>query len=171
MKTIPLSQGQVALVDDDDYERLNKHKWHARWSPKTQSFYALRSSKKGEGLPRHTIYMARDIMHAQLGQEVDHKSHDTLDNRKVNMRLCTCSENLGNQKRHKKHSSQHKGVYWHKQHHKWHVYISCKGCRHHLGYFYDEDDAGHAYDRAALKYHGEFAWLNFPQHRNGIPPV
>lgn len=45
MKEIPLTQGQVALVDDEDFERVNAFKWCAKWHSKTKSFYAVRSKQ------------------------------------------------------------------------------------------------------------------------------
>ena len=39
-KTIPLTQGQVAIVDAEDYERLSRRNWYAQWCPKTRSYYA-----------------------------------------------------------------------------------------------------------------------------------
>jgi len=170
-KTIPLTKGQVALVDDDDYERLMQWKWQAQRDPKTRSFYAVRTSKKTDPgdydrCARYHIYMHREIMHAQPEQQCDHKNHTGWDNRKANMRLCTHGENCHNREKYKegssrhKGNSQHKGVSWHKRDCKWRAYIRYKGHQYSLGYFTDEDEAGLAYNKAALKYFGEFAHLN-----------
>jgi len=159
-KEVPLSQGQVALVDDDDYKWLNKHKWHALWAPSIRGFYARRAQWDKKRKQYHFISMARVIMRARLGQQVDHISGGTLDNRKANLRLCTAAENSYNQKPVLGGSSRYKGVTWNIQHRKWHVRIGYEGRRVHLGYFVDEDDAASAYNRAAVKYFGEFARLN-----------
>ena len=159
-RTIPLTQGQMALVDDDDYERLMQWTWCAVWNKDTKSFYAARHSKYNKNDKRRTIYMAREIMHARPGQQVDHINHNTLDNRKLNLRLCTRSQNQHNRKK-QKGSSRHKGVCWHKRDRRWQAGICYEGQHIYLGCFADEVKAARAYDRAAIKYFGEFAHLNF----------
>lgn len=95
-KQIELTQGQVAIVDDDDYEWLSQWKWYAYLSKHTHSFYAARNGVK---VPFHgTIYMAREIMKTPKGMVCDHINHDTLDNRKENLRNVTNSQNLMNRK-------------------------------------------------------------------------
>lgn len=68
MKEIPLTKGQVALVDDEDYERINAHKWCARLDSKLNSYYAVRSSPRDENDKQHMISMHREIMNAQPGE-------------------------------------------------------------------------------------------------------
>jgi len=160
MKEILLTQGQVALVDDEDYDKLNMHKWYAHWIPNTRSFRAQRnsSSKNGES---KIIRMHRIVMDAQPGQQVDHRNHNTLDNRRENLRLCTASENQHNLRPHTIRSSVFKGVNWDKPTHKWKARIQLNGHQYHLGRFADETKAACAYDSAARKLFGEFAHLNF----------
>lgn len=90
MKTIVLTQGQVALVDDWRYEELNQWKWNARWSENTQSYYAERN----EGKTR--IQMSRQIMNTPEGMECDHRNRNTLDNQEHNLRNATPSQNRMN---------------------------------------------------------------------------
>jgi hypothetical protein len=152
-RLIPLTQGQNAIVDATDFEWLSKWNWCARWSPITKSFYAIRNGK--QGIEQHTIMMARQVLQSDV--EVDHQNHDTLDNRKNNLRKCTRSENRRNQRL----SGQYRGVYWNKGHQKWQAGIGHKGKFIYLGCFDSPKAAALVRDTAAIKYHGEFAQLNF----------
>lgn len=111
------------------------------------------------------LKMHRMIMNASKGFVVDHINHNGLDNRKANLRLVTNAQNSYNRPCFKKKGSpsQYKGVYWSKRDNKWQVQISCKGKVKTIGQFKDEIQAAKAYDKAAKKYHGEFAYLNFSQ--------
>jgi hypothetical protein len=109
--------------------------------------------------------MHRLLVEVNLGQEVDHINGNGLDNRKENLRVCTKSQNLGNQKKTKLYggvatSSKYKGVSWDKRVQKWVAKIGINGKRVYLGLFEDEEKAAEAYNKAALEYFGEFALLN-----------
>jgi hypothetical protein len=95
MKNIPLTQGQLALIDDEDFERVNQYKWQAKWEKRTKSFYAIMVTSRPN---RKTIQMSRFIMQTPDSLICDHISHDTLDNQKSNLRNCTESQNRMNQK-------------------------------------------------------------------------
>jgi hypothetical protein len=160
MKEIPLTQGQVALVDDGDYEELSKHKWHAQWDPDTRSFRAMRTHC-ANGRERG-IVMARVIMNARPGEQVDHvHSGDTLNNQRANLRVCTNGQNKANSRKGDGKSSMYKGVSWEKQRRKWRVQITSNGDHYRLGRFTDERAAAEAYDRKARELFGEFALTNF----------
>ena len=163
VKEILLTQGKKALVDDEDYARLIKYKWHI--ARNIGGYYAKRNAQvDGE---RHTIYMHRVITNAPKGVEIDHHNHNTLDNRKQNLRLATGSQNLQNQKKSltrngKPYTSRYKGVSWHKCAQKWRARIYINGKVKQLGCFESEIEAAHVYDAAAKKYFGEYSLLNFP---------
>jgi hypothetical protein len=95
------------------------------------------------------------------GQEVDHVNLDTLDHRRVNLRLCTCRENHFNRRKYGNGSSGYKGVSWYRPYRKWRVYATKDGRTHHLGYFDTKADAARAYDAKARELFGEFARCNF----------
>ena len=158
MKEIKLTQGQVALVDDDDYERVAAHPW---WPASRSMPYPMTEMKVG-GKTR-TVRLSRFIMRAQVEMVVDHINHDPLDNRKVNLRICTNSENMRNRIKHQRATSKYKGVYMHTQAQVWVAQIQCDSRRHYLGLYDDEVDAALAYDRKARELHGDFALLNFPE--------
>jgi hypothetical protein len=95
MKTIWLTQRQFTIVDDEDYDKLNKYNWCAIYKKHTNSFYACRGIR---GIKHKTIYMHRVILDAPDTMEVDHINGDTLDNRRCNIRLATGSMNQKNRK-------------------------------------------------------------------------
>ena len=99
MKSIPLTQGQVVLVDDVDYERLAGHKWFA-FSRPNDCFYAVRQPPRANG-PRRMIYMHRVILNPPEGLEVDHIDGDGLNNCRANLRLASDTLNSRNCRRRK----------------------------------------------------------------------
>lgn len=163
MRTIPLTKGYVTTVDDEDYERMNGNSWCAILST-GGLVYAGRGATKTErdaGEPR-IVLLHRKLfgITGDLSVEVDHRNHDGLDNRRENLRVCTKSQNQGNQRK-TRGSSRYKGVAWHKRKGKWRAAIATDGRSRHLGYYVDETEAAMAYDRAALAQWGEFAHVNF----------
>ena len=153
MKTIPLTQGKFALVDDEDFERLSKYHW-------TYDESNNRAHRIG-------IMMSHAVI--QADNWLDHRDGNGLNNQKSNLRLCTRSQNQQNQRKQKrKTSSKYKGVHFYTSRKKWQAYISFlnilgQKIKKHLGYFMSEKDAARAYDEAARFYHKEFAALNFPK--------
>lgn len=160
MRTIELTQNQVALVSDCDYEWLSKWKWTAS-RRRDGDFYAVRMPPRNKRRARRLIYMHREIMHAPDGIEVDHINGDPKDNRQQNLRLCNRAENAQNQKT-QVHSSRFRGVSWDKARCKWRTSICANGKRRFLGRFTSEKDAVAAHNTAAIKYHGAFCTLSYP---------
>ena len=161
MKTIKLNKGKYAIVDDQDYERLNKHKWSAQKNYST--WYAIRCVRLSKGKWK-TIQMHRVILGLKHTDTrlCDHKNHNGLDNRRDNLRVCTRSQNQHNRLSTKSSSSIYKGIYWVKITNKWRAEITCDGIRRRLGYYQSEIEAAKVYDNAAKTHHGKFALLNFP---------
>ena len=160
-RRIPLTQGKYAIVDPEDFERLNKHKWYAVKCKHT--FYAIRCI--GPRKRRILIRMHREIINPPDHLVVDHINHNGLDNRKANLRPATHAQNNYNKLiiKRKNSSSKYKGVTWFKNSKIWRARIDVNGQRKFLGYFKDEIQAAKAYDKAAKMYHGEFATLNFTE--------
>lgn len=158
MRTIPLSKGYVAIVDDEDYGDLARYRWYALEAP--HNVYGLRFERiDGK---RRGVLMHRQITGAVKGQDVDHADRDGLNNRRSNLRLCSRPQNRANSIVSAGKSSRYKGVAWHKNQGCWHVRISVGGKVRHLGTFSDEERAARAYDDASAVAWGEFARPNFP---------
>ena len=79
MRLIPLTQGQSAIVDDCDFERISAHRWYAKWDSGTHSYYAVRASKTRT---RYAIWLHREVVGAAHGDRVRRVSGDTLDCRR-----------------------------------------------------------------------------------------
>lgn len=89
---IVLTQGKIALVDEDDFIFLIQHKWHTKKSG--NNYYAGGWFAEKNGSERHLVMMHRKIMGLNYGdkEQVDHINHNGLDNRKCNLRICTNDE-------------------------------------------------------------------------------
>jgi hypothetical protein len=136
MKEIPLTQGKTALVDDNDFERLNEWKWHAH--RERRAWYAC------HGQP--WIRMHRRIIEVPPGLEIDHIDGNGLNNQRSNLRIVTTRENAQN--RHTPKTSHFPGVSWHRHDKRWRASIQINGKDKHLGYFQNEEDAYHTYKTA-----------------------
>jgi hypothetical protein len=153
-KSIPLSQGKSALVDDEDYDRLNAYEWFL-----SGTGYAVGFVPSGDKF--RLEYMHRFIMQAVQGQLVDHVNGDSLDNRQTNLRFATPRQNVQNKRLSSLSLTGLKGVGWHKERRKYHARIQLQGIRFHLGFFDDPKTAALAYDEAARLLFGEFAACNY----------
>lgn len=159
MKEIPLTQGKVALVDDDDFERVNQHKWYCNHG------YAYRSVNIGKK-KYIKVAMHRFINNTPDELETDHINGNKLDNRKCNLRNCTAKQNKWNTKIIASNTTGYKGVDIRKRKRKNGIYESIRatiyvdGKLKYLGKFDDLEDAARAYNREAIKHFGEFANLN-----------
>jgi hypothetical protein len=147
MKAIPLTQGQVAVVDDDDFLWLTKWKWCAAWYSDTKSFYAMRMERAKNGKWR-SISMHRQILGLEHGdkRQVDHINHKTLDNRRDNLRTVNHAENQWNQR-------IRSGYSWQRKTRKFQAQIQINKKKKHLGYFDTPEQAKEAYLAAKARYH------------------
>jgi len=146
----------VALVDDEDYERVNKLNWYIKIRKSNNLYYAVRQFA-------HNNKMKCQFMHSYiLGLPmIDHKDHNGLNNQRLNLRECTTIQNCQNQRISLNGSSIYKGVNWNNYSKKWVSQIGVNYRRIFIGRFKDEIEAAKAYDAKAKELFGEFAFVNF----------
>lgn len=151
---INLNQNKVVLIDKHDYERVSELKWFAQKDHGSNRWYVISTSKPN-------IKLHRYLLNPKRTEVVDHINGDGLDNRRINLRIVSNSQNHMNMNKSKlPQSSIYKGVSWHIRHKRWIARIYHEGKRIHLGYFKSESDAANAYNKAASLYFGEYALLN-----------
>ncbi|MDG9858223.1 AP2 domain-containing protein [Pseudomonas nitroreducens] len=155
MKTIEASGGQQIIVDDDDFDSLEKFNW--RIIGKGYAARNVAPENPSEG--RIVAYMHREILGLQKGDSrvVDHVNGNPLDNRRCNLRVCTTSQNGMNRGPAAHNKSGFKGVFWDRRRSKWTAYIRVDGRQKYLGLFATPEMAHQAYSAAALEFHGAFA--------------
>jgi len=149
----------VALVDNEDYERVNQFKWHILKGKYT--FYAARSVKINDKKTTQTLHKFILNTEQNSGKVTDHIDHNGLNNQKYNICSCLYSQNNINKIPKIKSKSIYKGIYYHKINKKFIARLNFNGkCVFHKS-FKTEIEAAKSYDIVAKKYYGDFAYLNF----------
>lgn len=160
---VPLTQGKVALIDEEDAERVLAFKWCAEFSGEnsvSSRWYARHFFKNGQNIRLH-----RFVVNASPGTMVDHKNGDGLDCRRSNLRQCVKANNSQNCVLRVNNTSGFKGVTFDKRRNHWYARIKVDGKEIHFRSTNTAEESALIYDEAARIYYGEFARLNFP--RNG----
>lgn len=160
IRYISLPGEYFAIVDAEDYERINAHLWRAAVNPQWGQVYANRSGYKNR--KGFTIWLHKEVLGVGRGVIVDHINGNTLDCRKANLRIATATENSCNTSIRKNNKCGFKGVYEYRPKDwtptkKWKAQIKYKGLVRGLGYFMTPEEAHEAYKKAADELHGEFA--------------
>lgn len=153
---IPLTQWQNAIVDAEDFEWLSQWNWYANWSSQGKTFYAWRKKQKNT-----VVQMHREILQCAKKEEADHRNHNTLDNRRENLRKCNRHENMRNTRIRSDNKTGFKGVSWDNWSNKWVVRINIDGHCRNFGRFSSVKEAALAYDVVAKKHYRQFANPNF----------
>ena len=145
---------RFALVDYDDLAEVSKY----RWSLTTHGYAARLKRNKGS---RACIFMHQQVFKTTC-PHIDHINQNKLDNRKCNLRGANKQQNGANRgkSRRRRFSSVFKGVSRTKGDSKWEAYICVDFKKINLGRFDSESEAALAYNEAAKKHFGEFAYLN-----------
>lgn len=160
VRLIPLSgeggKGCFAMVDAADYDAVKYQIWHVAGAP---AVYASRLRTARDPNGGHLISMHVFLMQPKQGEYVDHVNRHSLDNRRQNLRICTKAENQQNHGINKNNKSGFKGVSV-LQNGRFRAEIRANGVKHSLGKYTTALEAARAYNNAAIKLHGEFAYLN-----------
>ena len=130
-----------ALVDAEDFERVNTYKWH-KLRTKTKVYAATTINNR-------QMLMHRFILNTPKGRVTDHEDRNGLDNRKSNIRDTTQTQNLRNVGITSRNKSGYKGVCWDAKAGKWKAQVSIGGRTKFLGNFDNPKDAARAYNRKA----------------------
>jgi len=157
MKTIELTQGYVATVDDEDYDLVASYKWCASKNGKN-NIYAKRESYGKK------IYMHREILGLSCRERIDHIDGNGLNNTRENLRMSDAKQNGMNRGKQSNNTSGYKGVVLQKKCNRWQAQLTWRenGRRKniYLGLYATPQEAAIAYNRAAIEMHGEFAKVN-----------
>ena len=168
MREMSLTKGKVAIVDDADYDWLNQWKWYAT-NPAGKGWRAQRDS--GGRKSKVRLAMSRVIMGVNPGDSrvVDHINHNSLDNRRENLRIVTVTQNNMNVRGHRDSETGEKGVHINKssQTNPYRVQIQADKKRLHIGCYPTMEAAKCAYRHAAMTMHGQFACTLSNTERQG----
>lgn len=150
-RLIRLTNGEHAIVDEEDWEELSQLTWH-----RGDRDYVVHTV----GLDGETkvLLMHRVVARAPHDVLIDHENGNRLDNRKQNLRDATFRQNAQN--RAPVNGKRFKGIFKFRE--GWKARIKYEGQNIYLGLFPSEEIAARAYDYAARRLFGEFARLNFP---------
>jgi hypothetical protein len=130
----------LCLFDDDMAEQIFQHTWFAHYDKRMNTHYVQTTFRKA-GIQR-TLSMQRFVMNTPHGFHTDHINHNTLDNRKENLRVVTPAQNCQNRKLNQKNNkSGFFGVSFHKNNKKWIAKVSLMGKAHYLGLYLTPEEA------------------------------
>lgn len=154
MREVALTKNSVALVDDDDFERINKYSW------RFHNGYAARTTSRSAGR-RTTILMHREILgEVPENMDVDHINGNKSDNRKSNLRVVTRKQNMHNAPKKANNTTGYKGVHFDSRRGKYRARFKLDGKDCWLGYFENPHDAARMYNFWSKDLFGEYARLN-----------
>lgn len=151
MKELILTNGEKVQLDDQDYDYYNQWSWF-----RSHTGLVYRHTRQGH------IALHKLICPVSESMEVDHKDRNQLNCQRSNLRPATHSQNGAN-KIAPPNTSGYRGVYWNRAKGRFHAQIKKNKQTIYLGLYQSPEEAARAYDKAAKKYFGDFAILNFPE--------
>lgn len=162
MPTIRTNKGNKIFFDKEDYSKLANINWEEGYSTagKKVSVIKRRYTKNGK---RITQSIARYLL-GDEHESIDHINRNIFDNRKKNLRICTHQQNSCNRTR--KNGNKYRGVYFEKRRanrksgNAYRAIVVYHQKPYYAGYFPTEVEAAEAYNKLAIKLHGDFAYLN-----------
>lgn len=143
-----------ALIDAADVALIEVSglRWHANWDKKYKQ-YKVGAHVKENGKWAGRVLLHRFILGVEQDVEVDHRNHNTLDNRRNNLRRATRSQNMQNRQSAQRNSGTSiRGVSWNKRERKWKASITLNKRKLHLGTFDNLAEAEAAAVKARRKH-------------------
>lgn len=137
------------MIDLEDFNKVNSYSgtYYAHYDPSINNYYVRIKIPANQNGKRKELHLHRIIMNVTDPKlQVDHIYHNTLDNRKSELKVGNQNENQWNQK-------EPKGYHWHEYNKKWCARITINGKGKYLGSFNTEEEAKEAYLNAKEIYH------------------
>lgn len=156
-KSVPLQCGDMCLVDVADYEIVK----HLSWFSATKRGVKYVKTSIRDGGKQKGILMHRMLLNCPPDMFVDHINHNTLDNRRSNLRICNAHQNQHNSTKRKNGKWPYKGVQV-SPYGRWRAALVVYGVLHQSKTVSTMEEAAHEFDKLARKHQGEFAYQNFP---------
>ena len=152
--TKSMNNKAVAVIDAIDIEIVKGFKWYL-----AKGYVATKIKTKLVYLSRYLMAPIPDTI------EIDHKDSNPLNNRRLNLRYATSSQNGANSSIVSNNTSGFKGVHWCGTVKKWIAKTKCHYKVHYIGGFNSKTEAAVAYNKKVIELHGEFAKLNIINER------
>ena len=150
---IKLTQGQVAIIDAENLEKIGEHRWYAAWDSTSMKYYAVTMIKIETGKQK-TLGMHRLLLNPPSHLVVDHINGNSLDNKIENLRICTHAQNARNRGKQNGVKSNHKGI--NKKNGKYQVQITKDRIKYYIGSYDTYEEAVEAQESAGKELHGDF---------------
>lgn len=145
---VSLSGGIICLIDDEDWDRIKNYSW---------CLHADKQYVGGRVENGKMVLLHRFIMNVSSDMKIDHINHNTFDNRKENLRICTQAQNMWNAK-HRGSNTGIRGIHFRKKVGNYQVDITSYGKRVYLGVYPTIEEAIIVRKTAEFKYHGDYRY-------------